>query len=237
MLSFVLLQAAQAGSALSDTVMNAAGGGSGEISMSIWELAMKGGWIMIILAVFSVIAVYIFIERYVAISAASREDNNFMNHIRDFIYDGKIEAALALCKKNDNPIARMIEKGLMRIGKPLSDISTAIETVGKLEVSKLEKNIATLATIAGAGPMLGFLGTVIGMISAFYDMSMAGNNIDIALLSSGIYQAMITTVAGLIVGIIAYICYNVLVSKVEKLVFKLEARATEFMDVLNEPVA
>ena len=236
MLSFLLLQVPQAGSAMADTAMNAAGS-AGEISMSIWELVLKGGWIMAILGVFSIIAVYIFIERYVAIGSASKEDTNFMNHIRDFIYDGKIDAALALCKKTDNPIARMIEKGLMRIGKPLGDISTAIETVGKLEVSKLEKNIATLATIAGAGPMLGFLGTVIGMIRAFYDMSMAGNNIDIALLSTGIYQAMITTVAGLIVGIIAYICYNVLVSKVEKLVFKLEARATEFMDVLNEPAS
>jgi biopolymer transport protein ExbB len=236
MLSFLLLQMSQTGGAVADTAVNTAGS-AGEISMSIWELVLKGGWIMAILGVFSIIAVYIFIERYVAIGSASKEDTNFMNHIRDFIYDGKIDAALALCKKTDNPIARMIEKGLMRIGKPLGDISTAIETVGKLEVSKLEKNIATLATIAGAGPMLGFLGTVIGMIRAFYDMSMAGNNIDIALLSTGIYQAMITTVAGLIVGIIAYICYNVLVSKVEKLVFKLEARATEFMDVLNEPAA
>jgi biopolymer transport protein ExbB len=131
----------------------------------------------------------------------------------------------------------MIEKGLLRIGKPLNDINTAIETVGKLEVSKLEKNIAILATVAGAAPMLGFLGTVTGMVKAFYDMSMAGNNIDIALLSSGIYQAMITTVAGLIVGIIAYICYNILVARVENLVFKLEARATEFMDVLNEPAS
>ena len=131
----------------------------------------------------------------------------------------------------------MIEKGLLRIGKPLNDINTAIETVGKLEVSKLEKNIAILATVAGAGPMLGFLGTVTGMVRAFYDMSMAGNNIDIALLSSGIYQAMITTVAGLIVGIMAYICYNLLVARVENLVFKLEARATEFMDVLNEPAS
>nr|NQU94201.1 MotA/TolQ/ExbB proton channel family protein [Bacteroidota bacterium] len=179
--------------------MNAMGGEAGEISMSIWELTMKGGWIMLILAVFSVIAIYIFIERFFTISSASKEDNNFMNHIRDFIHEGKIDAALAMCRKTANPIARMIEKGLLRIGKPLSDINAAIENVGKLEVSRLEKNIATLATIAGAGPMLGFLGTVIGMIRAFYDMSMAGNNIDIALLSTGIYQAMITTVAGLIV--------------------------------------
>ena len=236
MLVSILLQANQAGQAISDTATNAMSGEAGELSMSIWDLALKGGWIMAILALFSVIAIYIFIERFLIINHASREDNNFMNHIRDFIHDGKIDAALALCRKTANPIARMIEKGLLRIGKPLNDINAAIENVGKLEVSRLEKNIATLATIAGAGPMLGFLGTVIGMIRAFYDMSMAGNNIDIALLSSGIYQAMITTVAGLIVGIIAFICYNVLVSRIEKLVFKLEARATEFMDVLNEPV-
>lgn len=233
MLASILLQA---GTAIADTTANALNGEAGEISMSIWELVLKGGWIMLILGVFSVIAIYIFIERFLIITNASKEDTNFMNHIRDFIHDGKIDAATALCKKTQNPIARMIEKGLRRIGKPLNDINAAIENVGKLEVSRLEKNIATLATIAGAGPMLGFLGTVIGMIRAFYDMSMAGNNIDIALLSTGIYQAMITTVAGLIVGIIAFICYNVLVSRVEKLVFKLEARATEFMDVLNEPV-
>lgn len=233
MLTSILLQA---GTAIADTTANALNGEAGEITMSIWELVLKGGWIMLILGVFSVIAIYIFIERFLIITNASKEDTNFMNHIRDFIHDGKIDAAIALCKKTQNPIARMIEKGLRRIGKPLNDINAAIENVGKLEVSRLEKNIATLATIAGAGPMLGFLGTVIGMIRAFYDMSMAGNNIDIALLSTGIYQAMITTVAGLIVGIIAFICYNVLVSRVEKLVFKLEARATEFMDVLNEPV-
>jgi biopolymer transport protein ExbB len=131
----------------------------------------------------------------------------------------------------------MIEKGLMRIGRPLGDINAAIENVGKLEVSRLEKNVAGLATIAGAAPMLGFLGTVIGMIIAFYDMSMAGNNIDIALLSTGIYQAMITTVGGLIVGILAYVCYNILVARIEKLVYLLEARTTEFMDLLNEPAA
>jgi biopolymer transport protein ExbB len=231
MLASVLLQVNQAGQAIQDTLNTEAG----EISMSLWELVTKGGWIIAILGVFSIIAIYIFIERFLVINQASKEDNNFMNHIRDFIHEGKIDAALALCRKTQNPISRMIEKGLLRIGKPLNDINAAIENVGKLEVSRLEKNIAGLATIAGAGPMLGFLGTVIGMIRAFYDMSMAGNNIDIALLSTGIYQAMITTVAGLIVGIIAFICYNILVARVEKLVFKLEARATEFMDVLHEP--
>lgn len=210
-------------------------GSAGEISLSIWELALKGGWILAILGVFSIIAVYIFIERFLAINRASREDQNFMNNIRDFIHEGRIDAATALCKSNSSPIARMVEKGINRIGKPLSDINAAIENVGKLEVSKLEKNIATLATIAGAGPMIGFLGTVIGMVKAFYDMSMAGNNIDIALLSTGIYQAMITTIGGLVVGVIAYICYNILVARIEKLVFILEARATEFMDLLHEP--
>ncbi len=208
-----------------------------EITLSIWELAIKGGWIIAILAVFSIIAVYIFIERFSIINRSSKEDRNFMNNIKDFIHNGRIDSALSLCRNNNSPIARMIEKGLSRIGRPLNDINAAIENVGKLEVSRLEKNTAGLATIAGAAPMLGFLGTVIGMIRAFYDMSMAGNNIDIALLSGGIYQAMITTVAGLIVGIIAYICYNILVARVEKLVYKLEARATEFMDLLHEPAS
>jgi biopolymer transport protein ExbB len=208
-----------------------------EITLSIWELALKGGWIIAILAVFSMIAIYIFIERFSIINRASKEDRNFMNNIKDFIHNGRVDSAFSLCRNNSSPIARMIEKGISRIGRPLNDINAAIENVGKLEVSRLEKNTAGLATIAGAAPMLGFLGTVIGMIRAFYDMSMAGNNIDIALLSGGIYQAMITTVAGLIVGIIAYICYNILVARVEKLVYKLEARATEFMDLLHEPAS
>ncbi len=208
-----------------------------EITLTIYELILKGGWIMAILGLLSIIAVYIFIERFFTINKASREDRHFMNNIRDFIKGGKVDSALALCKSNKSPIARMIEKGLMRIGRPLNDINAAIENVGKLEVSRLEKNVAGLATIAGAAPMLGFLGTVIGMIIAFYDMSMAGNNIDIALLSTGIYQAMITTVGGLIVGILAYVCYNILVAKVEKLVYLLEARSTEFMDLLNEPAS
>ncbi len=238
MLAAFLLQITQAGQAVADTANTIAGQMNGEqteITMSLWDLAMKGGWILAILAVFSIIAIYIFIERFFAINRGSKEEKNFMNNIRDFIHDGRIDSAVTLCKNNETPIARMIEKGLARIGKPLNDINAAIENVGKLEVSKLEKNIAGLATIAGAGPMLGFLGTVIGMIRAFYDMSMAGNNIDIALLSTGIYQAMVTTVAGLVVGIIAYVCYNILVARIEKLVFILEARATEFMDVLHEP--
>ncbi len=230
----ILLQITQAGQAVADTASSLAEQPS-ELKLSLWDLAMQGGWILAILAVLSIIAVYIFIERLFAITRASKEEKNFMNNIRDFIHGGRIDSAVALCKNDDTPIARMIAKGLARIGKPLNDVNAAIENVGKLEVARLEKNIAGLATISGAAPMLGFLGTVIGMIRAFYDMSMAGNNIDIALLSTGIYQAMVTTVAGLIVGIIAYVCYNILVARVEKLVFLLEARASEFMDVLYEP--
>jgi biopolymer transport protein ExbB len=238
MINGLIIQIMQTGQVVSDTagmLVAPMGGEPREMTLSLWDLALMGGWILAILALLSVIAVYIFIERYMAITRGSKEERNFMNNIRDFIHDGRIDSAVTLCKNNDSPIARMIEKGLARIGKPLNDINTAIENVGKLEVSRLEKNIAGLATISGAGPMLGFLGTVIGMIRAFYDMSMAGNNIDIALLSTGIYQAMVTTVAGLIVGIIAYVCYNILVARIEKLVFILEARATEFMDVLHEP--
>jgi len=210
-------------------------GGEGEITLPILDLVMKGGSIMVILGVLSVIAFYIFFERLLVIGKARKQDKGFMNNIRNFILNGKLESAQALCLANNSPIGRMISKGLSRIGRPLNDISTAIENSGKLEISNLEKTVAGLATIAGAAPMLGFLGTVIGMIRAFYDMSMAGNNINIELLSQGIYQAMITTVGGLIVGIAAYIFYNILVSRVQSVVYTLEITATEFMDVLNEP--
>jgi len=170
------------------------------------------------------------------IKRASKEDTNFMNRIKDYIHDGKVEAAQALCRSTDSPSARMIEKGISRLGRPLQDISTAIENAGKLEISKLEKGFPTLATIAGAEPMLGFLGTVIGMVQSFYRMEQAGNNIDISMMSGGIYTALITTVAGLIVGILGYFAYNTLVVRTEKVVFNLEATLTEFMDILNEPV-
>lgn len=206
-----------------------------EIRLSLWELAKEGGWIMIVLAVFSVIAVYIFSERFVTINKASKKDDNFMNLIRNFMIEGKLKEAKELCKETDTPISRMIEKGISRIGKPLNDIQTAIENVGNLEVSKLEKGVALIGMISGAAPMLGFLGTVTGMIRAFYDMSMAGNNIDIELLSAGIYEAMVTTVGGLFVGILAYIFYNIIVAKIDKVVNLLESKSIEFMDVLNEP--
>jgi biopolymer transport protein ExbB len=209
---------------------------AGQMKLTLLDLAIKGGWVMIPIILLSFVAAYIFIERFYVIRRATREDTNFMNRIKDYIHDGKIEAALALCRSTDSPSARMIEKGISRLGRPLQDISTAIENVGKLEISKLEKTFPTLATITGAEPMLGFLGTVIGMVQSFYAMSQAGNNIEVSLLSDGIYTALITTVAGLIVGILGYFAYNTLVVKVERVVFNLEATLTEFMDILNEPL-
>lgn len=241
MINGVILQIVQTTGAASDTVNQALTtlpqtAKHSEISLSIWDLTLKGGPIMIPIALLSILGIYIFIERYIVIGRASKEDSNFMNNIRDFMHNGRLDSALSLCRNNNTPIARMIEKGLQRLGRPLGDINAAIENVGSLEVAKLEKNISLLATVAGAAPMLGFLGTVTGMVKAFYDMSMAGNNLDIQLLSSGIYQAMVTTVAGLIVGIIAYFCYNILVARVQKIVFTLQFRASEFMDLLHEPV-
>jgi len=210
---------------------------SGKTSLSALELAVKGGWVMGVLLVLLVIAVYIFFERYFVLRKASKVDTNFMNRIKDYIHDGKIESATSLCKSTNNPIARMIEKGISRLGRPLNDINATIENVGNLELANLEKGMPTLATIAGGGPMIGFFGTVIGMVKAFYDMSQAGNNIDVSLLSNGIYIAMITTVGGLIVGILSYFAYNYLVVRVENMVHKMEASTTEFMDLLNEPVS
>jgi biopolymer transport protein ExbB len=209
---------------------------AGAIKLTLLDLTIKGGWVMIPIILLSFVAAYIFIERYYVIRKATKEDINFMNRIKDYIHDGKIEAALALCRSTDSPSARMVEKGITRLGRPLQDISTAIENVGKLEISKLEKGFPTLATITGAEPMLGFLGTVIGMVQSFYAMSQAGNNIEVSMMSDGIYTALITTVAGLIVGILGYFAYNTLVVRVEKVVFNLEATLTEFMDILNEPV-
>ena len=207
-----------------------------QMELSLWDMAVKGGWVMIPIVLLSFVAAYIFIERYYVIKNASKEDTNFINRIKDYIHEGKIEAALALCKSTNSPSARMVEKGISRLGRPLQDISSAIENVGKLEISKLEKGFPTLATITGAEPMLGFLGTVIGMVQSFYAMSMAGNNIEVSMMSDGIYTALITTVAGLMVGILGFFAYNTLVVRVERVVFNLEATLTEFMDILNEPV-
>ena len=208
-----------------------------EKTLSIIDLISSGGTggtiIMSSLGILSIVAVYILFERHSAIKKASQEDENFLKSIRNFVEAKDIEAAKTLCRNTDNPIARMIEKGVNRIDKPMPDISAAIENQGKLEIYKMENNLANLATIAGAAPMIGFLGTVIGMIVAFHEMASAGGNIDVEMLSKGIYTAMVTTVAGLVVGIIAYISYNYLVSKVDKVVFQLEAKTTDFLDILH----
>jgi biopolymer transport protein ExbB len=205
-----------------------------ENTLSVLDLTMQGGWIMAILGILALIALYIFVERYVAIRKASQDNTQLMDEIREFMHNGKMDSAISLCRNTNSPISRMLEKGLIRIGRPLNDINSAIENVGKLEIARMEKNVAALATIAGAAPMLGFMGTVIGMIVAFYNLSRSGTSIDITLLSNGLYQALVTTVGGLIVGIFALVFYNILVSKVEKLIFIMEARALEFMDLLHE---
>ncbi len=206
-----------------------------EKSIQVLDLALKGGWIMVPLLIMSVLAVYIFVERMLTIRKAAREDANFMNNIRDCILNGKIDAAQTLCRGSSSPIARLVEKGISRIGRPLTDISASIENTAKLEIYRLEKSVALLATIAGAGPMLGFLGTVVGMIKAFFNMANSDQGIVINALANGIYEAMVTTVAGLIVGIIAFVGYNLLVANIEKVIYKMEARSIEFLDLLNEP--
>jgi len=208
-----------------------------EKTLSIIELISSGGIggniIMGTLTLLSIYAIYILFERYSTIKKASIEDESFLKSIKNFVEQKDIQAAKTLCRNTDNPVSRMIEKGIDRIDKPMTDISAAIESQGKLEVYKMENNLANLATIAGAAPMIGFLGTVIGMIVAFHEMASAGGNIDVEMLSKGIYTAMVTTVGGLIVGIIAYIAYNFLVSKIDKVIFQLEDRTTEFLDLLH----
>ncbi len=204
------------------------------------DLILQGGplgiAIVAILLFLSVIALYIFIERWLTIKKAGRIDQNFINNIKAAVAAGNIEGAKALCRSTDSPIARMVEKGVMRIGKPLRDIDTAIENVGNLEVFKLEKNLSTLASIAGAAPMIGFFGTVTGMILAFYKMA-TESNVTPDVLAGGIYQALITTAFGLLIGILAFVGYNLLVASVEKVIFKMERTTVEFMDLLQEPLS
>lgn len=206
-------------------------------SINWLTMATYGGWIMIVLALMLAGAIYLFIERLVVLHNATKEDKTFMNRIRDYIKEGKIESAIKLCQKEDTPSARMIEKGVTRIGRPMQDVQVAIENVGNLEVSKLEKGLVLMATIAAGAPMLGFLGTVLGMVQTFFNMAQdASGVIEISTLSSGMYQAMVTTVGGLIVGILAMFAYNLLVSRIDRVVRQLESRTMEFMDLLNEPV-
>ncbi|MDR2231965.1 MAG: MotA/TolQ/ExbB proton channel family protein [Tannerella sp.] len=206
-----------------------------EAQMNIIDLAIKGGWIMIVLLVLSLVATFVFIERLMVIRRAGKKDESFMSRIKDYIYDGKVDSALKLCQSINSPTARMIEKGISRLGRPVSDVLATIENVGNIEVAKLEKGFSIVASTAGGAPMLGFLGTVTGMVRAFFNMANAGTNVDITLLSGGIYEALVTTVGGLIVGIIFMFAYNYLVSKVTNVVNQLEFSTMEFMDLLNEP--
>ena len=206
-----------------------------EAAINVIDLAFKGGWIMVVLLLLSLMACYIFIQRLMVIRRAGKEDETFMNRIKDYIHEGKVDSALNLCRSTNTPSARMIEKGITRLGRPMNDVLVAIENVGNLEIAKLEKGFPLIATTAAGAPMLGFLGTVTGMVRAFFDMANAGTNVDVTLLSGGIYEALVTTVGGLVVGIITLFAYNYLVSQVDNVVNKMEARTMEFMDLLNEP--
>ena len=206
-----------------------------EAELSMWELCLKGGIIMIPLLILSVISIYILVERFIAIRKAAQEDKTFMKRIKDYIHDGEIESAMNLCKKTNTPYSRLILKGITRIGRPMNDVLVAIENVGNLEIAELEKGFTWLATTAAGAPMLGFLGTVTGMVQAFFAMASAGSNANVTVLASGIYEALVTTVAGLFVGIIALFAYNYLVAMVNKVMKQLEAKTMEFLDWLNEP--
>lgn len=233
---FTFLQTAEAVTETVETISQSMPTQAAATSMGLGELILKGGWLMIPLAILLGAFIFIFVERLRVINRASKIDVNFMNKIKDLMYEGKIKVALKVCKETDSPIARMVEKGIEHLGRPMSDIHSSIENVANLEVSKLEQNLPFLATIAGGAPMIGFLGTVIGMVQAFMDLSQAGGAVDLALLSSGMYTAMVTTVAGLTVGIPAYFGYNYLVQRIEKQVFQMEANSIAFMDILNQPV-
>ena len=204
-----------------------------ETSFSLISMAAKGGWLMIVLAILSLAAIYIFAERLYAIRKALKVDKSFMKDIKDYIFAGKVRSAKALCKRSESALSRVISRGVDKIEKPAAEIESAMENVATLEVAKLEKGLPALATIAGGAPMIGFLGTVTGMIRAFFNMAQAGNNIDITLLSSGIYEAMITTVGGLIVGILAYFGYNYLTSCVNRVVAKMETASVLFLDIVQ----
>lgn len=216
-------------------------GNNNELSTELWKLCFGGGVfsviLMCILIALLLVMVFIFVDRFIAIRKATTVDANFMNRIRDFISEGNIDAAIDLCRRTNSPIARMVEKGIERIGRPMSDIQTAIENVANVEVAKLETSLPWLSSIAGGAPMIGFLGTVVGMVQVFMNMSANQSGaIELSQLSNGMYVAMVTTVGGLIVGIPAYFAYNYLVARIEKLVFRMEATTIAFMDILNQPV-
>lgn len=203
--------------------------------LSVWDLCVQGGFIMIPLALLSLICIYIFVERWIVIRRAAKSDETFMNRIKDFIHDGEIESAQNLCRKSDSPYGRLISKGISRIGRPMHDVLVAIENTGNIEIANLEKGLPWLATTAAGAPMLGFLGTVIGMVEAFFNLASAGSSANIDVLAGGIYEALVTTVAGLVVGIVALFAYNYLTARINGVMNLMEARTMEFMDLLNEP--
>lgn len=202
----------------------------------VMELAVKGGWIMIPIVLLLFVSIYVFVERWIVINKASRDESALMASVRDYVMDDRLDSAKTLCRNTCTPTSRIIEKGIDRIGKPVENIKSAMEDAGNIEVARLERNISWLSTTAGAAPMIGFLGTVTGMVRVFFDMASKGNNIEVGTLADGMYQAMVTTVAGLIVGIIAYVCYNFIVSRISRATHVFESRSAEFMDLLNEPV-
>lgn len=205
-----------------------------ENELTLWGMIVKGGWLMIPIFVLSIIAVYIFFERYLLIRKYAQYNNAFMDQIRDYMYSNKVQEAISICKEENTPMSRMLIKGILHQQLPVTELRAVIESSANLEVSGMEKGLSTLATCAGMAPMIGFLGTVVGMVQAFYDMALAGNNINITLLSRGIYTAMITTVAGLIVGIIAYFAYNALTARIDKVVNNMESSSAEFMETIYE---
>lgn len=238
MLNTILLFAQ---SALSDTVATVGAMTQAQTAapvaqeLSVWDLCLKGGIIMIPLALLSLVCIYVFVERFLVIRKADREDPTFMRRIKDYIHEGEIESAKNLCKNTDTPYARLISKGISRIGRPMNDVLVAIENTGNIEIARLGKGLPWLATTAAGAPMLGFLGTVVGMVEAFYSLASAGSAANIGVLAGGIYEALVTTVAGLVVGIIAMFAYNYLVSRINGVMKLLEGKTMEFMDLLNEP--
>ena len=234
-LSTILLQVPDAAAVVPDTLSQATPQVI-EQELSVWDLCLKGGFIMIPLLALSLVCIYILVERSLVLKAALKEDRTFMKRIKDYITEGEFESAMKLCKNTNTPYARLIQKGVSRIGRPMNDVLVAIENVGNLEVARLEKGFSWLATTAAGAPMIGFLGTVIGMVEAFFALASAGGSANVSILANGIYEALVTTVAGLIVGIIAMFAYNYLVSRVNRVMNQLEAKTMEFMDLLNEPV-
>ncbi|MCF0214245.1 MAG: MotA/TolQ/ExbB proton channel family protein [Muribaculaceae bacterium] len=204
--------------------------------LSLWSLCVQGGFIMIVLAALSLVALYIFVERWLVIRRAAKSDATFMSRIKDYIHDGEIESAVNLCNSTNTPSSRLILKGISRIGRPMNDILVAIENTGNIEIANLEKGLPWLATTAAGAPMIGFLGTVIGMVESFFRLASAGSSANIDILAGGIYQALVTTVAGLVVGIVTLFAYNYLTARISGVMKMLESKTMEFMDLLNEPV-